>query len=760
MSIMNKTPILPVFDGEKSRTDYRRLAARVDDDFGFRTVIQNNPDGSTTMLRTRGGMPEVTNTSPTASVSDSTIQRGLCVSVSIPETKAKIVYCNNINGPFVEHTKPPTIMSATDYYVVPSKPLVFPSEVRPGKDFYDVLNVDSGKLWKSANLVRTLPSVSGIPVVILGPSGKLIPGADDADDYHLFFVQGSATHLSGRKTGTDVVVKPHGYIDGVDEDHYLSFGGNVSVFDSRVSWYGDFSFILSTSGYAYDVALSASAPYITESRKEKYQKKWPSVYECDPTADASVSNNPTSMVTPSGVPGNAKAFVWSKRFELHEGPYDGADSGYSGTDWWSDNSVPMPTISAPVVPSSGNAYLSLYSGGKGESMRRGNPNIGGVQFPIDVDWNTSFEYSLRTQNGSWSAISQGSIPYCIGRSPWLSTYQQYPLGDPTVGDGPTVAIGTSYAINGVSSLSLNAMAGDIPLVSITGECTVWRDHFSGSISQGAPLHEAEHAARTTHSTSHYALYDAITMLPRYSASDGPLREWFYVEVLGVDGHGYDRTVWSSEENDEIRRTRALSVSARDYIFHDPHNDISIWLEFSGSGNIDQGTSFLVLRLSAKGSEFSEAIGSQTDSDGVRLGVEVMRVGNYDPGAEWFPVPEIPCVFAPPSEQGLVDYLCYTTSEEESAGVIPQFLISLRLWIRNPWLGADEDEPDAPPSVISVMPENIYPSARCVGGGAEVMSDAEYKLMHFRFSNEGVSNFDDRLWPETTGLDKTIKCWRI
>ena len=59
-----------------------------------------------------------------------------------------------------------------------------------------------------------------------------------------------------------------------------------------------------------------------------------------------------------------------------------------------------------------------------------------------------------------------------------------------------------------------------------------------------------------------------------------------------------------------------------------------------------------------------------------------------------------------------------------------------------------------------MPNNTYPVARCVGGGPETFSDAMYRLFHFRFSNEGTVNFDERLWPETTGVDKKITCWRI
>lgn len=56
----------PTFDGGKDRGIYRILSSAINDDFGCRTRIVQNADGSTTMLRTRGGAHEVTTVHPPA----------------------------------------------------------------------------------------------------------------------------------------------------------------------------------------------------------------------------------------------------------------------------------------------------------------------------------------------------------------------------------------------------------------------------------------------------------------------------------------------------------------------------------------------------------------------------------------------------------------------------------------------------------------------------------------------------------------------
>lgn len=753
--MIKDTPFIPVFHGDKSRSGYRLLAEKTGDGLSFRTAIQNNADGSSTMLRTKGGMPEVTTTRVTlqAAMED----RGLCVALSTSETHAKVVYCAESNGPFLAHKNPPHIETAVSYTVSAVVPEKFAQPPVPGKDYFDVLYVGEGKLWKSTKLLRSLPTVSGIPVLV-----------EAVTEPYLFFIsEQSVTPVTW--TGVDVGEKlgPSGYIDGALESAF-TFAGNVSATLPLVSFYGDFSYYARRSGYTYDVSLSATPPQLTRTGGAEYRKHWPSTYECNPTADPLITHSTPAMTTPSGVPGNAMAFVWSNRFETFEELYDGPEKTYYDANgdptvaWWADNVVVMPPISAPVAPSSGSAYLSRYSGAKNGSDDFGAPSIGGVAHPIHMAWDTQFVYELRTQSGYWSAVSQGSIPYCKGRHPWYGAAQQFPWGDPTVNRGPRVANGSSYEIDGKSALSLTATAGNLPLVSISGACTVWRDSFTGYISRGAPGHVEEFAARIVSGfpVSHATVYKLTDELPPGSPTDGPLREWFYVSVLGVDGKGTDRTVWEYvDDASKIVRTRTIEVSARDYLFHDTHNDVSIWLEFQGSGSLDQGSGSLTLHVSAKGRQFSEVLSAQSGDNGVRLGVETMVVGNYYPGAEWLPVPEIPCTFAPPCEQGLVDYLCYTTAEEEALGVIPQFLISLRLWIRDPWIG-NLEEPTPPFGALAVMPNNTYATARCVGGGPETFSDAMYRLSHFRFSNEGTVNFDERLWPETTGVDKKITCWRI
>lgn len=59
MSDAPKLPVLPVFDGGKDRGLYREMASAFQDPSSFRTRIRITTDG-TTMLRTRGGNPEIT----------------------------------------------------------------------------------------------------------------------------------------------------------------------------------------------------------------------------------------------------------------------------------------------------------------------------------------------------------------------------------------------------------------------------------------------------------------------------------------------------------------------------------------------------------------------------------------------------------------------------------------------------------------------------------------------------------------------------
>ena len=378
-------------------------------------------------------------------------------------------------------------------------------------------------------------------------------------------------------------------------------------------------------------------------------------------------------------------------------------------------------------------------------------------------WTTQFNYRVKNQVGvRCSAISQGSLPSQIGRVPDLTPL---PYSDGTKGRGPMVAEGDSREIEAGSTLSYVVTAGGIPLVSAVGGITGRRDYFSGWVSAGAPGHESDWATRIAASSAS-AVSSGIYKLDNHMgfATDyGPMVEYWRWEVLGIDGDGFDRTIRNAVTHDEMTRTKNMEASARDYIYHDPKNDVSIFIQLSGSASIDAGTCSIELIVEAKGKVFKTLLGAATSSQGVTLGNEVLYIGNFYPGIEWFPVPEVPCVFSPRSEQGDVDYLAYTTAEEEAAGVIPQFVISLRLWLRN--RSAMEnmgiDEPTCPkPNPLSIIAENTYAVARCIGGGSDAMQQACYNFRHLRFSNEGVANFDDHLWPETTGLDKSITCWRI
>ena len=55
---------LPVFSGGKNRTLANRMLSALGGAESFRTRIHNNPDGSQTMLRTKGGFPQVITTRP------------------------------------------------------------------------------------------------------------------------------------------------------------------------------------------------------------------------------------------------------------------------------------------------------------------------------------------------------------------------------------------------------------------------------------------------------------------------------------------------------------------------------------------------------------------------------------------------------------------------------------------------------------------------------------------------------------------------
>ena len=302
--MIKDTPFIPVFHGGKSRSDYRLLAEKTGDGLGFRTAIQNNADGSSTMLRTKGGMPEVTTT---RAMLQTTKERGLCVALSTPETHAKVVYCDESSGPFLAHKNPPHIETAVSYTVSAVVPEKFAQPPIPGKDYFDVLYVGEGKLWKSTNLLRSLPAVSGMPALV-----------DAVTEPYLFFISDqSVTPLAWTVVDVGEKLGPSGYIDGALESAF-TFVGNVSVTLPIVSFYGDFSYYARRSGYTYDVSLSAASPQLTRTGRAEYRKQWPSTYECDPTADPVITHSTPAMTTPSGVPGNAMAFVWSNRFETFE----------------------------------------------------------------------------------------------------------------------------------------------------------------------------------------------------------------------------------------------------------------------------------------------------------------------------------------------------------------------------------------------------------------------------------------------------------
>ena len=102
-----------VFEGDKDKTEARKMADAIDDMGGFRTVIRETSDG-TIMLRTKGGMPQITVTKKKKPVVATSLEWTETDFAKRQYGALKLTVLNNEMGGFMALVRPITAIEMDD----------------------------------------------------------------------------------------------------------------------------------------------------------------------------------------------------------------------------------------------------------------------------------------------------------------------------------------------------------------------------------------------------------------------------------------------------------------------------------------------------------------------------------------------------------------------------------------------------------------------------------------------------------------------
>lgn len=687
----------------------------------FRTEIIDHADGSSTLVKTRGGRPLIVGyTDPFGgNAQDQEVNRSYTVRV-FPNTVWTGVI-RKVKGLWAKF-KQATLFGS--YAVVP--------RWTSGQTYPDTLVLKDGVLH--LNTVKTghakLGGETVLPVAIPAPTGYPSSAGSDDSDFHLFLLDATeAAHLSGRlKSSIPDVLYSTNALDATATAYSAaewSAGVDYSYVATKVSynkWYMSPASALAQRSVL--LRISKVAPYITQ--------------------EASISRNyaATAYVFPTGSLTDTVGTTWEHAVTPHDtGMF--AQYGKVGT----------PT----TFPSYGTLHFEGYyqgtpqqtvvshdytyngSGGFTEDYTLGYYN--GVEIPVTVAMTAVTQYLRRESTGSiHTANAHFIMPANQSSSPPTYSYQFLSLGDGSSGPGgggwnpgdyvgPTIASSTSTTRSwtSTSTMSCEAEIGELffARVVVSGHS----DHADISNST-APAYGVRDGTETGLSspdvTPYYAQYNAIKVLTAYSEPA--------------------RTVDNSTIDVPSTYSRTLDGKTRDYILFDKENATYVYLEAIFAGSLptpDGGSGSFSIELSIVveygGGQYHDSIITLTD------GIPLLPVDAVVEEAKYYAPLMPPRVFAPVfCKQGAFKYVAYSELADTAPDgfkptqTAPVFLMSLPLHLRAP----NSINP-VPPNSFAFSPVNFYSFVGAFGGmsvASAVNAAFNGKIFYKHFADDAFTDW--------------------
>lgn len=594
--------------------------------------------------------------------------------------------------------------SPTNYSVMdtPDRLSQMGSEWTPDQ-FFDVAFVQNNNLFISwtANksgprksvVLKTLPVVGAVPIVF-----PMI----DGDDLHLYALSPSwVKHTRAKKTKVDGVYDAAAAVEnfmpiasvraGAACFGYNQASKSVTFFQVNALYAqpnDEYAFLF----YWYAVVeLKRAAPYVEKLQAASKAGGLPSrQYRIafDPFEGASrpatTLNYPEEYVAPAGGPvaeifNRTRSFIRVERVgdtdmnlcletTTHNGQMMGTDLSISGRT----NKTEFINTFTP--------YDDSYTVGTQKGL---------AELTHTATISVTFETGTSVADGHYST-SGFSGPYNLGYL-WSGLLEQPPYDQ---SPGVWYGSSTKTLTKNNSTTSARYALGDIELYSLgasleftidTGSATQYSYTLKPPLPGSAIVPPFEHTVAQEYPSS--GLYGTFLV---YGRSD------FTTQTSTV-----------SDASKPYKQTSQISITVRDYIFHDMANEVSICLKGVGEcttningGNIASvenasGTSSWVVSVEVEANGETVSIPLIDTSGGPTLSlitkIEAIHQGGNTNPHYMYPY-ENPAIYAPVCEQGDFRYVAYTTKAEVAAGVPFHFILSLPLAIARRTVSMQEDQP--------------------------------------------------------------------
>lgn len=653
MSLFDDKPALTVFNGDKDRTQARKVQDLIDP-MSIRARRVDNGDGTVTIHRMRGGFPEAWTIQKWEEATDdpSTPTRG---------------YVSNIRSLTLD------VLGKVIAAIIAKVSGVWRKKA-PVKYFgpYAVSNIISDPIDIWANVAGTFygftalgqkkqklsGATEGVPI-LLTDGVMYRAGSDDTDDCHIFLLHSSGVSHAPWRSGVGASVYSPAELSSGTAGYSTSVQSGVSynLEQHRVGYSALFE---SATGNilqrARSLSLSIAPPFVAlETFVDHVTQGYTYI---PPSGSASTTHTPGVWLNPIPPQDTTYCATYTKV----GGPYP--SQGYMNFAGYLVAEVALDT--SPVTT---YADTTEYTGSNGYTTSK---PIGwfGDDLVVDVAVSTSAYFKNETSTGVLRLVTPTTIAY-VGygstTEPPAITYQWMGVQHTSTTTAGTLAdtasSGTTIKKVWNSQSTASATLLGVPLLTMTyiynGE-SLYESGYAYTLNSSLAYQGATVNFANPNDNAYAAAWDAQTFCYE-GASSGQYNS----------GYIRDQVVISTNTGSS---SKTFSAETRDYILFDRANSSYVYLKGVFSGGSSSSVTLSIV-VSHEGNEVEQVI-RQASSTGFGWLLPDEQV--YNECRYWNP-PNPFSGFAPPfCNQGEFPYAAYTETQDTGSAVM---LLSLPLVIQ-------------------------------------------------------------------------------
>lgn len=632
----------------------RKMLDRIGGSDGFRTEIRYGADGSKTIMRTHNGMPRFFSEEEGARVPGTALpqDRGFCYrsywyidpDFGSQAKSYRIDLKASYSGYQWTEIKEASLYSPTGYYVTGyhfsnSRPLS-PKTAH----HFDVFALSGGKLYRNGVVFsESAAGASGnpIPLPSINPDSK-------ATLPHLVGVSNGAVSVVDLDESTVLdAYSTNDFINALPAS-WRGLGSSYSAHDvilggeeSKVygCFFGCFEGVTQRKNYLIDFVAAKYPPYLSVSERQ-YQFTNNAVlvdYHANPSIGGDEGEGWRDA--PEDIPKTYEATV-TLVFDYFGHEY------IDGVLYAESTIIEGDIILARTdFDTGGWWYLSTYDNSKSINDSVPCCVIGGTQGTLQRTATATVSYQrLHSYNFDvwcvWTGMEQPPNSTYAGRQYW-------PFKDGVM----------QQVAGGQNTRATNTATTDYDYTIPEFGITLASGSFSIDYNKRWEAFWYKEKCDTATAFSHW--------VGNYYP---PSRYWyngdvFFADAVPIGGGDIDRLTSS--------RTDTASAIVRDYIYFDHANVVSIYVEYRGqyNGALSSSQTSIVsdnkiyIVVEAFGEKHEILLLESTDTV-TPSGLEMDFPFNVQEKPTYSPIPNIPCVFAPITNQGDFPYIAYTTGSEQ------------------------------------------------------------------------------------------------